>query len=184
MAYAIICCMTLPGKATWTWHRNQLGYIFPSGNNAAEVVDKFYLPLDQNMQRLICRYTWAFSSSLFNVSPTNGVAPGDVLQRLSIGTDGGVEDVLYLGRGQIIPSVINDQQSSGDRTLYYSGYTLPIDLDMAIRRTNGVDRDSQIWVQLVQDIVFYAITPSYFPEGQGAGQLDFLCSTPGLQASA
>jgi hypothetical protein len=184
MAYAIICSMTSPGKATWAWHRNQLGWIFPGEDNAAEYVDKFYLPLGQNMQRLICRFTWAFEVTKFDVSPTNGVAPGDVLQRLSIGTDGGLEDVLYLGRGQIIPSVINDQQTSGDRTIYYSGYTLPLDLDFTIRRTNGVDRDSQIWVQLLQDVVFYPITQAYFPNGQGAGQLDYLGSTPGLKATA
>ena len=165
--------------ATWDWHRNQPGWILPNGQGAGEFEDKYYVPLGQNLQRVICRFGWLFLYTQEVASPGATVAPGDVVQRVSVGRDSGEEDVLFNVRAAVLATHEDRALSGASWSTTYTSSTVPIDLHVTIWRTNVLSHEDQLWVKLHQDVVFYSTTLSVLPAGQGSGQLDFLGSTPG-----
>jgi len=160
------------GGAAWTTgqHDNQPFWDFTTDS---------YVPLDQNLQRVIVRdglYCWwqeTFPANFFR--PAGGVMTYVVL----VGNDGiGLSPV----ETQHIPVVMTEARVETLETTRQGaahGYVPNLNIDLAVHRTNGVDRDTQTHIQVRR--IFNSDSfeaTSMWPSFYGAGELLYLGHTP------
>jgi hypothetical protein len=166
-------------SGTWAW----TGVAWSTDRHLNEPFwDEFqdqYVPLGSNLQRIIVRdgnYVWA---EVANVASFPRFAGGVMTTVVLVGTDGGgLQPVETQHKPVIITSVI-DRPVSGQQNGYYWGYVPNVDIDLDVRRTNGVDRDTQTHVQVHRIFNSPAFQASQsFPEVYGAGELLYLSHVP------
>ena len=171
--------------ATWAWDSTVWGQPITDPAGTWGYVQDVYVPLDQNLQRLILRTSYTDWVDEVRDDGVIKPATGEVTLGLAVGSDGaGLEDLHFAAHSQQWLGGWTSTDVLLFKT-YWTGLVAPFDLDMLARRTNGPDRDTQTHIQVSE--AYFADNfsdDSFFPRWYTTGELRWLTSTPGSSSTS
>lgn len=138
-----------------------------------------YVPLESNLQRVIVRDGNYVYSAQDQIPTFFGLKGGLYTVTVLVGTDELGLSPVETQHVPIVWSTVNVDTLNQDTHATAHGYVPNINMDLAVKRTNGVDRNGQTHIQVRR--IFHAAdfepgpnVPSFY----GSGELLYLAHKP------
>jgi hypothetical protein len=166
-------------SGVWQWGGVAWSTSEHTGQPFWEHVEDSYVPLTYNLQRVIVRdgmTAWTQVQDLPNLwRPGVGVMTYVCL----VGTDGGGLNPVETQHVPVIWTIADVTQTAAGPFGKAYGFTPNLNMDLTVRRTNGVDRNTQTHVQVRRIFNIESFAPAdAFPNFYGAGEMLHLSHAP------